>query len=63
MIVLGGAEGHPDRPDELINRKDVLDLGLEIVGLLGGLNGGETKAGDGGGQNDAQIQNGLAHEG
>ena len=29
VIVLGGAEGHPDRPDELINRKDVLDLGLD----------------------------------
>jgi acetyl-CoA acetyltransferase len=29
VIVIGGAEGHPDRPDELINRKDVLDLGLD----------------------------------
>jgi acetyl-CoA acetyltransferase len=29
VLVLGGAEGHPDRPDELINRKDVLDLGLD----------------------------------
>lgn len=29
VTILGGAEGHPDRPDELINRKDVLDLGLD----------------------------------
>jgi acetyl-CoA acetyltransferase len=29
VVLLGGAEGHPDRPDELINRKDVLDLGLD----------------------------------
>jgi len=28
---LGGAEGHPNRPDELINRKDVLDLGLDLA--------------------------------
>ena len=28
VIILGGAEGHPNRPDELINRKDMLDLGL-----------------------------------
>lgn len=29
VLVLGAAEGHPDRPDELTNRKDVLSLGLE----------------------------------
>lgn len=29
VILLGAAEGHPDRPDELVNRRDVLDLGLE----------------------------------
>jgi acetyl-CoA acetyltransferase len=29
VILLGGAEGHPDRPDELINRKDILNLGLD----------------------------------
>ena len=29
VIFLGGAEGHPDRPDELINRKDILSLGLD----------------------------------
>lgn len=29
VTILGGAEGHPNRPDELINRKDVLDLGLD----------------------------------
>lgn len=29
VMLLGAAEGHPDRPDELVNRKDVLDLGLE----------------------------------
>lgn len=26
---LGGAEGHPNRPDELVNRKDMLKLGLD----------------------------------
>jgi acetyl-CoA acetyltransferase len=31
VTILGGAEGHPNRPDELINRKDVLDLGLELA--------------------------------
>jgi acetyl-CoA acetyltransferase len=31
VIFLGGAEGHPNRPDELINRKDVLDLGLDLA--------------------------------
>jgi len=31
VIILGGAEGHPNRPDELINRKDVLDLGLHLA--------------------------------
>jgi len=29
VTFLGGAEGHPDRPDELINRKDLLQLGLD----------------------------------
>ncbi len=29
VTFLGGAEGHPDRPDELINRKDILSLGLD----------------------------------
>jgi acetyl-CoA acetyltransferase len=31
VVFLGGAEGHPNRPDELINRKDVLDLGLDLA--------------------------------
>ena len=31
VTILGGAEGHPNRPDELINRKDVLDLGLHLA--------------------------------
>ena len=31
VTLLGGAEGHPNRPDELINRKDVLDLGLDLA--------------------------------
>jgi acetyl-CoA acetyltransferase len=31
VTILGGAEGHPNRPDELINRADVLDLGLELA--------------------------------
>jgi acetyl-CoA acetyltransferase len=31
VTILGGAEGHPNRPDELVNRKDVLDLGLELA--------------------------------
>jgi acetyl-CoA acetyltransferase len=31
ITFLGGAEGHPNRPDELINRKDVLDLGLDLA--------------------------------
>ena len=29
VTFLGGAEGHPDRPDELINRTDILQLGLD----------------------------------
>lgn len=29
VIYLGGAEGHPNRPDEITNRPDVLRLGLE----------------------------------
>ena len=29
VTFLGGAEGHPDRPDELINRPDMLKLGLD----------------------------------
>jgi acetyl-CoA acetyltransferase len=29
VTLLGGAEGHPDRPDELINRTDILSLGLD----------------------------------
>lgn len=28
-IILGAAEGHPNRPDELTNRSNVLDLGLD----------------------------------
>jgi acetyl-CoA acetyltransferase len=31
VTFLGGAEGHPNRPDELINRKYVLDLGLDLA--------------------------------
>ena len=31
VTILGGAEGHPNRPDELINRKDVLKLGLDLA--------------------------------
>jgi acetyl-CoA acetyltransferase len=31
VTFLGGAEGHPNRPDELINRKDVLNLGLDLA--------------------------------
>src|SRR5882757_9269289 len=31
VVLLGGAEGHPNRPDELINRKDVLNLGLDLA--------------------------------
>ena len=31
VTFLGGSEGHPNRPDELINRKDVLDLGLDLA--------------------------------
>jgi len=31
VTILGGAEGHPNRPDELVNRKDVLDLGLDLA--------------------------------
>jgi len=31
VTILGGAEGHPNRPDELVNRKDVLDLGLHLA--------------------------------
>jgi acetyl-CoA acetyltransferase len=31
VTFLGGAEGHPNRPDELVNRKDVLDLGLDLA--------------------------------
>jgi len=29
VTILGGAEGHPNRPDEIVNRRDVLDLGLD----------------------------------
>lgn len=29
VTILGGAEGHPNRPDELINRGDILSLGLD----------------------------------
>jgi acetyl-CoA acetyltransferase len=31
VTLLGGAEGHPNRPDELVNRADVLDLGLDLA--------------------------------
>jgi len=31
VTLLGGAEGHPNRPDELVNRKDILDLGLDLA--------------------------------
>ena len=31
VTILGGAEGHPNRPDELINRNDILDLGLDLA--------------------------------
>jgi acetyl-CoA acetyltransferase len=31
VTFLGGAEGHPNRPDELINRKDILELGLDLA--------------------------------
>jgi acetyl-CoA acetyltransferase len=31
VTFLGGAEGHPNRPDELINRKDMLKLGLDYA--------------------------------
>jgi acetyl-CoA acetyltransferase len=31
VTILGGAEGHPNRPDELINRKDMLKLGLDLA--------------------------------
>jgi acetyl-CoA acetyltransferase len=31
VTFLGGAEGHPNRPDELINRKDMLRLGLDYA--------------------------------
>ena len=31
VVFLGGAEGHPDRPDELINRPDMLKLGLDYA--------------------------------
>ena len=31
VVYLGGAEGHPNRPDELTNRPDVLRLGLETA--------------------------------
>ena len=31
VTILGGAEGHPNRPDELINRKDILKLGLDLA--------------------------------
>lgn len=31
VIYLGGAEGHPNRPDELVNRPDVLTLGLHAA--------------------------------
>jgi acetyl-CoA acetyltransferase len=31
VTFLGGAEGHPNRPDELINRPDMLKLGLDYA--------------------------------
>jgi len=31
VTFLGGAEGHPNRPDELINRDDILKLGLDYA--------------------------------
>jgi len=31
VAFLGGAEGHPDRPDELVNRADMLKLGLDYA--------------------------------
>lgn len=31
VAIIGGAEGHPNRPDELVNRKDVLSLGLDLA--------------------------------
>jgi acetyl-CoA acetyltransferase len=31
ISILGGAEGHPNRPDELINRSDILRLGLDLA--------------------------------
>lgn len=31
VTIIGGAEGHPNRPDELINRKDILKLGLDLA--------------------------------
>jgi acetyl-CoA acetyltransferase len=31
VTILGGAEGHPNRPDELVNRKDILKLGLDTA--------------------------------
>jgi acetyl-CoA acetyltransferase len=31
VTFLGGAEGHPNRPDELINRADILTLGLDYA--------------------------------
>lgn len=31
VTFLGGAEGHPNRPDELVNRKDILKLGLDYA--------------------------------
>lgn len=31
VTFLGGAEGHPNRPDELINRQDMLHLGLDYA--------------------------------
>jgi len=31
VTFLGGAEGHPNRPDELVNRTDILKLGLDYA--------------------------------
>jgi acetyl-CoA acetyltransferase len=31
VTFLGGAEGHPNRPDELVNRPDMLKLGLDYA--------------------------------